>query len=311
MGAAGRAAVTGVFGFSGSFIARRLLEGGYDVVTLTSSARRTSPLQGEVRALPFDFARPENMARALEGVEVFYNTYWTRLNGGETTHDEAVRNSLALFKAARLAGVRRVVHVSVAGAGAAPRLSYYRAKREVEEGLAASGLSYAIVRPAMLFGPGGVLVNNIAWTLRKFPLFAVFGDGAYRLRPVYVGDLAAQMLELGRGEDNAEVYALGPETFTYREFARVIGRAIGRPRPLLRLPLWAGLPGAWLVGRLHGDVFVSRDELTALMSGLLDVPGEPPTGETLFSVWLRENASNLGVAYISEAGRRKDKTRAY
>lgn len=307
----GRAAVTGAFGFSGSFIARRLLDEGHELLTLTSSVRRRGPLQGLVRALPFDFAHPENMARALEGVDVFYNTYWTRLDGGETTHDEAVRNSLALFEAARLAGVRRVVHISVAGAGAAPSLSYYRAKREVEEGLAASGLSYAIVRPAMLFGPGGVLVNNIAWTLRKFPIFAVFGDGEYRLRPVYVGDLAGQMLELGRGTDNAEAYALGPETFTYRDFARLIGQAIGRPRPLLRLPLWAGLPGAWLVGKLHGDVFVSRDELTALMGGLLDVPSEAPSGTTLFSEWLRENASELGVAYISEAGRRKDKTRAY
>lgn len=304
-------AVTGAFGFSGGFIAARLLALGREVISLTSSTGRASPLQGKVQARPFDFEHPERMAASLAGVDVLYNTYWTRLNQGETTHEEAVRNSLALFTAARLAGVRRVVHISVAGAGKAPELSYYRAKGEVEEALALSGLSYAILRPAMLFGPGGVLVNNMAWTLRRLPVFAIFGDGSYKLEPIYVGDLAALAVAQGDVRENTAVYALGPDIFTYKEFVRELGRIIGRPRPLVPVPLWAGLLGSWFIGRLHGDVFASREELKALMGGLLHVPGEAATGTTRFTDWAREHAESLGRDYISEMGRRRDKTKSY
>lgn len=306
-----RQAVTGAFGFSGSRIARRLLEAGREVVTLTSSPGRKSPLQGLVKAAPFDFARPERMAESLAGAEVLYNTYWTRFDGGEATHAGAVRNSLAVFEAARLAGVRRVVHISVANADKAQDFSYYRAKLEVEAGLRASGLSYAIVRPALLFGEGGVLVNNMAWTLRRLPLFAMFGDGSYKLRPVYVDDLAALMLEQGGKTENAELYALGPETFTYMDLVRTLGRVIGCPRPVMRVPMWAGLLGSWFIGKLHGDVFATRDELLAMMRGVLDVPGAAPSGQTRFTEWAARNAESLGREYISEVGRRRDKTQAY
>lgn len=309
--AAVKHAVTGAFGFSGGFIATRLLGLSREVITLTSSTRRESPLQGKLAVYPFDFEHPERMAQSLAGVDVLYNTYWTRLGRGETSHEGAVQNSRALFKAARLAGVRRVVHISVAGAGLAPSLSYYRAKGEVEEALALSGLSYSILRPAMLFGPGGVLVNNMAWMLRRLPVFAIFGAGGYKLEPIYVDDLAALAVAQGEVQENTVVYALGPDIFTYKDFVRTLGKIIGHPRPLVPVPLWAGLLGSWFIGRLQGDVFASREELKALMSGLLHVPGEAATGTTRFADWARANAGALGREYISEIGRRRDKSKAY
>lgn len=311
MGEKKRLAVTGAFGFSGGRIARRLLDAGHELISLTSSPQRSSPLQGRIKALPFDFARPERMAQSLAGVDTLYNTYWTRLDGGEATHAEAVANSLALFEAARLAGVRRVAHISVANADKAPDLSYYRAKLAVEEGLKASGLSYAIVRPALLFGEGGVLINNLAWLLRRLPVFAMFGDGSYKLQPVYVDDLAALLVEQGDKTENAELYALGPELFTYKELVQTLGRIIGCPRPALRAPLWAMLLGARFIGKMQGDVFATREELMAMRRGALHVPGAAPTGRTRFTEWAAGQAGVLGREYFSEAGRRRDKTRSY
>ena len=59
-----------------------------------------------------------------------------------------------------------------------------------------SGLSYAILRPAIFFGREDILINNIAWMLRRFPFMGVFGDGEYRLQPIYVDDLADLLIDL-------------------------------------------------------------------------------------------------------------------
>ena len=53
-----------------------------------------------------------------------------------------------------------------------------------------SSLSYAILRPAVLFGEGDILINNVAFMLKKFPLFAIPGGGEYRIQPISVDDLA-------------------------------------------------------------------------------------------------------------------------
>ena len=192
-------AVTGAFGYSGKYIARRLLDGGQRVITLTNSPDRANPFGGQVPAYPFNFDRPDELARALEGVEVLYNTYWVRFNHPLFTHADAVRNTLILFDAAKRAGVRRIVHVSITNPSEDSPLEYFRGKARLERGLQESGLSYAILRPTVLFGKEDILINNIAWALRHLPVFGVFGDGSYRLQPIYVDDLAELCVAAARG----------------------------------------------------------------------------------------------------------------
>ena len=183
-------AVTGAFGYSGRYIATRLVEQGQTVVTLTNSVNRANPFGGKVRAFPLSFGEPDKLAAALAGVDVLYNTYWVRFNHRMFTHAQAVENTLALFEAARRAGVRRVVHVSITNPSEDSPLEYFSGKARLERALQESGLSHAILRPTVLFGREDILINNIAWALRRFPFFAVFGDGAYRLQPIHVDDLA-------------------------------------------------------------------------------------------------------------------------
>ena len=213
-------AVTGAFGYSGKYIARRLLDAGQRVITLTNSIDRANPFGGQIPAYPFSFDRPDELARALDGVEVLYNTYWVRFNHPLFTHADAVRNTLSLFDAARRAGVRRVVHISITNPSEDSPLEYFSGKARLERGLRESGLSYAILRPTVLFGKEDILINNIAWALRHLPVFGVFGDGSYRLQPIYVDDLAELCVAGGAGQENVVVNAIGPETFAYRELAR-------------------------------------------------------------------------------------------
>ena len=298
-------AVTGAYGYSGKYIAQRLLSAGQAVVTLTNSPSRPNPFGDRIQAFPFHFDQPDLLAEHLQGVSVLYNTYWVRFNHRLFKHADAVQNTRVLFEAAKKAGVERIVHVSITNPSEDSPLEYFRGKAALEKALIDSAVSYAILRPAILFGKEDILINNIAWTLRRLPVFGVFGDGRYRLQPIYVDDLAKLAVEQGAIRDNVIVNAVGPETFSYRELVATIGQLIGRRRPIVSVPPWFGYAAAWVIGCLMRDVVVTRDEIEGMRADLLCVDG-PPAGTTALTEWTRTHASTLGRRYASELARRKD-----
>ncbi len=268
-------AVTGAFGYSGRAIARRLLNRGHRVVTLTNSPHQRRPDDLELEVVPLDFADPSHLTRALSGVEVLYNTYWVRFNHHPFNHRDAVRNTTTLFRYARNAGVRRIVHVSITNPDADSPLEYFRGKAQLERTLAKKGLSYAILRPAVLFGDRDILINNIAWFVRRFPVFGVPGDGQYQLQPIHVGDFAELAVRCAERTDNEIVHAIGPETFTFRELATEIARSLELTRPVVSIPPWLGLWVTRAVGWMMDDVVLTPDEIWGLMTNTLAVNDDP------------------------------------
>lgn len=303
-------AVTGAYGYSGRYIAQRLLDHGQKVITLTNSPHREHPFGDRVPASRLCFDDPGRLTRSLEGVDVLYNTYWVRFNHRLFNHADAVRNTLILFEAARAAGVRRVVHVSITNPDEGSALEYFAGKGRLERALRECGLSYAILRPTVLFGREDILINNIAWSLRRFPVFAVFGDGSYRLQPIHVDDLAALAVREGLREENMMLDAIGPETFTYRELVQAVGVAIGCRRPVMGVAPGLGYAASRVIGWFMRDIFITREEIDGLMAGLLHV-NSPPTGTTKLSSWMSANAAVLGRSYASELSRRRDRQSAY
>ncbi|MBI2821102.1 MAG: NAD(P)H-binding protein [Acidobacteria bacterium] len=302
--------VTGAFGYSGKYIARRLLANGHTVLTLTNSVNRANDFAGRVSAFPFNFDRPDELTRSLHNTEVLYNTYWVRFNHKLFKYADAVANTLTLFEAAQRAEVKRIVHISITNPAETSPLEYFSGKAKVEKALIESGMSYAILRPAVLFGKEDILINNIAWVLRHLPVFGVFGDGQYKVQPIYVEDLADLAVNYGARQDNVIINAIGPETFTYRELVATISRLIGVRRPIIsvhpRIGYWTGR----MISTLVGDVMITREEIDGLTANLLYVDS-PPAGTTKLSEWIRENATTLGRHYTSELIRRTDRLSAY
>jgi NADH dehydrogenase len=303
-------AVTGAYGFSGKYIARRLLDACETVVTLTNSPGRANPFGDRIKPLPFHFDEPDRLTEQLHGVSVLYNTYWVRFNHRLFKHADAVRNTLTMFQSAARAGVERIVHISITNPSLDSRLEYFRGKAELEKALVESRVSHAILRPAVLFGLEDILINNIAWALRHLPIFGVFGDGNYRLQPIHVDDLAALAVEHGQSRENILINAIGPETLTYRELAATIGRIIGKPRPIVSVPPWLGYAAGRMLGAMVGDVVITKDEIEGLMADLLYVDA-PPSGPTVLRKWARQHADTLGKRYAGELARRKDLISAY
>lgn len=302
--------VTGAFGYSGRRIAQRLLERGIRVRCLTNSPARDPELAARMQVFPYNFDAPARLTEALRGASVLYNTYWVRYNHRGFTRAEAVRNSLTLFDCARRAGVLRIVHVSIANPSEDSPFEYYRGKARLERAIRESGLSFAILRPAVLFGDEDILVNNMAWMLRHMPVFGVFGDGSYGIRPIHVDDFAALAVREAFESHDVVVDAVGPERFSYRGLIEQLAAIIGVRRRIIRVPAEVGYWIGRVLGWSLGDVVLTRDEIGALVAGLLDT-NAPSTGTTRLSDWARQHAETLGRNYASELARRRNRNVRY
>ena len=294
--------VTGAFGYTGKYITRKLLSIGKKVKTLTGHPNRPNPFGNQISVAPFHFDNPAELTRALRGATTLYNTYWVRFPYGQVTYDTAVANTKILINAAKKAGIRRIVHISITNASEESPFPYFRGKGILEKAVIHSGLSYAIIRPTVIFGHEDILINNIAWFLTKFPVFAVPGDGDYRLQPVFVEDVAGIAVNAGQSNDNMILDAVGPEIFKYEELIRLIADRVQSKARIIHLKPGLALFLSKFIGYMVKDVVLTQDEVEGLMENLL-VSKNPPTGKTRLSDWLNQHADTIGTKYASELNR--------
>jgi uncharacterized protein YbjT (DUF2867 family) len=291
------AAVTGAFSFTGRAIAEELLRCGESVRTLSRADAPDDPLRRLIDVAPLDF-EPTILRSSLEGVDTLYNTYWVRFERREVSFAGAVANTIELFEAARDVGVQRIVHISVSNADRADDLPYFAGKHHIEKWLAASGIEHAIIRPTLIFGSQDILINNLAWMLRRTPLFLLPGTGGYLVQPVSVGDVA----RIAVHTREEVVDAAGPDVMSFSALVTMIRAAVrGRAR-IVPGPRSVGLTINSILGRLIGDVIVTPDELEGLSRSLL-VSESDPRGTERFVDWLHEQGARLGHSYTSELRR--------
>ncbi|MFP3855252.1 MAG: SDR family oxidoreductase [Anaerolineales bacterium] len=294
--------VTGAFGYIGRYITRELLSRGQRVRTITTHPDKPNPFGPKVNAFPYHFENPEKLTAQLDGVEKLFNTYYIRFEHGGVTFDQAVANTQILFECARRAGVQKIVHIGVTNSDPDDELAYYRGKARQERALRNMDVDHTVLRPTLVYGVEDILVNNIAWLIRHFPIFPIFGSGEYRLQPVFVGDLAQIAVDVA-GREGAEAFdVIGQETYTFKSFVRKIVDELSPATQMIHVPPRLGQAMGKPIGWLMGDVLLTWDELKGLMREKLTSEGAPQT-ETNFSDWLREHKDELGMAYTSELGR--------
>jgi uncharacterized protein YbjT (DUF2867 family) len=294
--------VTGAFGYTGKYMTRRLLSMGINVRTLTGHPDRPNPFGRQVSVAPFNFDNPGELIKSLQGATTLYNTYWVRFSYGPVGFEQAVKNTEVLIKAAEEAGVGRIVHISITNASSDSPLPYFRGKGRLEEAIIDSNLSYAIIRPTVIFGAEDILINNIAWLLRRFPVFVVPGADDYRLQPVFVEDVAQLAVNAGRRDDNQIIDAAGPDIYTFNQLVRLIATKVRSRARIIHLKPGLALFLSRLISYAVNDVMLTRDEVEGLMANLL-ISSDPPTGETRLSDWLDEHAPSVGTRYASELNR--------
>jgi uncharacterized protein YbjT (DUF2867 family) len=300
-------AITGALSYTGKYATQLMVARGYHVRTLTHHPQRPNPFGSQLEIVPYNFDRPDQLSRSLIGVTTLVNTYWIRFPHGNSTFETAVRNSRILIQAAKDAGIRRIVHVSIANPSLQSSLAYYRGKAEVEDAVVSSGLSYAILRPTVIFGTEDILINNIAWFVRHFPLFAIPAKGQYRLRPIYVEDMARLLVDSIGIQENSVRDAVGPETFSFKELIHLIGGRTGRSVRCIHVPMTVAYLATLITGWILRDIVLTWEEYEGLMHNLL-ASDAPSAGDTLLSDWLAKHADGIGRTYASEVARHYAKT---
>ena len=294
--------ITGAFSYTGKYATRLLRGRGYKIRTLTFHPSRENEFGRQVEVFPYNFDFPEKLIQSLCGASTLINTFWVRFPHGKLTFDAAVRNTTTLIDAAKRAGIERIVHVSIAQPSLTSPLGYYRGKAQVEQVVVNSGLSYSILRPTVIFGSEDILINNIAWFVRRFPVFGIPGDGRYRVRPIFVEDMAKLIVDAVKSTANEVVDAVGPESFTFEELVEKLAVALGRSPRLVHVPIPAAYAATRLIGWFVGDVILTWEEYKGLMGGLL-APEGPSAGETRLTHWLADNRRSIGRTYASELAR--------
>ena len=294
--------VTGAFGYTGSYIAKQLLSQGLEVRTLTGHVEKHNPFGPRVSVAPFNFECPERLVESLRGATTLYNTYWIRFDHRNINFDQAITNSLRLIRAAEKAGIARIVHVSITNASPDSPFPYFRSKALVEQAVIESGLSYAIIRPTLIFGREDILLNNITWLLRRFPVFALPGKSDCRIQPIYVEDLAKLAVDAARRTESIAIDAVGPDIYSFKQLVQLVANCVGSRARLVHLSPRLVLLAAKLLGLVIKDTVLTADELHGLLSNLL-VSSGPATGHTRLADWLPEHAVHLGNSYSSELNR--------
>jgi len=294
--------VTGANGYTGKYLTRKLLSLGHNVSTLTGHPERKHEFGNLVPVYPFDFDKPELLAKHLTDASTVYNTYWVRFPYGNIDYSQAVKNTKVLIDAAKSAGVKKFVHTSIANSDIDSALPYYKQKAVLEKYLMESGLNYAIIGPTVIFGLEDILINNIAWMLRTFPVFGIIGSGDYQIQPIYVEDMTNLAIEAASRSENIVVDAVGPEIFSFKELVRLIADTIGSKSKLVSLPAPIALKITKSIGHFVNDVIITQEEVEGLLGNLL-VSKRPATGKTSFSQWLSQNRDKVGRKYSSELKR--------
>lgn len=294
--------ITGAFSYTGKYVTRLLLDRGFRVRTLTFHPQRENEFATAVEVFPYNFSKPAELERTLQGASCLINTYWIRFPRGQSTFDEAVNNTRTLIQAAKCAGVTRIAQVSIANPSLHSPLAYYRGKAQLEQVVMGSGLSYTILRPTVIFGKEDILINNIAWFVRHFPVFGIPGDGCYRMRPIFVGDMAKLIVDAIDQHSNEIVDAIGPETFNFEDLVRLIAAETGKGVRMVHVPAPLAYLFTWIAGLFLRDVVLTLEEYKGLMGDLL-APKGPSTGDTRLTQWLAQNRDQVGRYYASEVAR--------
>ncbi|MEW5818578.1 MAG: NmrA family NAD(P)-binding protein [Cyanobacteriota bacterium] len=295
--------VTGAFGYTGRYIARELINRNIKVITLSNALNRPDYFNGSVKKIEFSFDNHELLVNIMKQGSVLYNTYWVRFNCKEFNFNQAITNSKKIINAAKEAGINRIVHISVTNAEKGEGLEYFEGKKTIEDYIINSGLPYTIIRPALIFAEGDILINNIAWCLRRFPFFILPGKGEYKLNPVFAEDLAKACVDVVESEENDIIDVVGPECFTFKEFVELIACSIDYKRPIISASPDITHLFSEFISLAVKDPVITRDEIKGLTRNLL-YSGAKPAGLTKFSDWIKENSSSIGQKYAGEMIRR-------
>jgi uncharacterized protein YbjT (DUF2867 family) len=219
-----------------------------------------------------DVARVEDWGPLLKNVDLVVNVAWYRA-GPLRRFRPLTEGLLRLIAAADRAKVPRFVHISVPDSPPSLEtgLPYMSEKRRVDRALEASDLSYAIVRPTMLFAQRDKLVTVMLRTMHRYHRFPMFGDGEYHISPLAARDFALIVRREAARTDRCNVTVGGPKRWRYRDLTDAMFEALALPTKYFTLSPRGAIRLARFL-ELFGSTLLYVYEVEWLLSDMLGLP---------------------------------------
>jgi NADH dehydrogenase len=262
-------AVVGATGFVGTSVVPQLAGAGYRVVAISRNGARRAEWPASVAARSADVATGRGLDAAFEGADVAVHLVAIpRQTRGRSFEQVNVRGTERVVEAARRAGVRRIVHLSVLGVTDDPKLAYLSSKWRGEQAVRESGLEWVVLRPSLLFGPGDGFFNLVKVTLKWWSpgIVAIPGKGDARFQPLAVDDLAiAVERSVADPERAGGIYEIGgPDHVTYREIVNEVMAVTGMRRLKVGIPIPLISALTAVTDRVLPIFPVSHDQISSL-----------------------------------------------
>jgi uncharacterized protein YbjT (DUF2867 family) len=234
--------LTGATGTVGKALLPMLLAAGHEVRVLARDPSRLGRDRVEVRITLGDLGAmgdPMIRRQALRGVDTVIHLA-AAIRDQPTAKVEEL-NGLAtarLLRGAETKGVERFVFFSAIGASEFQRTRFFRAKALAEAAVAESQLASTIFSPSVVYDRDDPWVTMMR-RMALLPVMPISGRGRAPYQPIWAQDVARCVIaDLAAGNDGNRHHVLaGPQTLSYAQMGKVIARASGRERPLLRVPL--------------------------------------------------------------------------
>ncbi len=202
----------------------------------------------------------------------------------QRVHVDGTRN---LLEAARKSGVRHFFYQSALGTRPNAKSEYHKSKWAAEELVRASGISFTILRPSLIYGPGDQFTIRLSEMIRLSPVLPIIGSGRSKVQPIFIDDVATCIVKAVTSDCCLnEIYEIGgPDQLTYEEVTVAIADAMGVKRPTLHLPLFFMKSMATVLKAVLPKPPVTTDQLIMLqedtvctMRDIRDAFGIEPLG---------------------------------
>ncbi len=293
--------IFGGSGFLGRHTVRALARAGWRIRVATRHPGRGFFLRplgtvGQIDFVKCDVADEDSVAAAVRGADAVINLTGILFQKGQTFEDVQAQGAANIARAAADAGATMLVHVSAIGADAESPSEYAVTKAEGEKSVRESFPDAVILRPSIIFGPEDGFFNKFAGMARFLPVLPLVGGGHTRFQPVFVGDVAAAIVQtLSSHSARGRTFELGgPSIYSFKELLQMILRETGRKRLLLPLPFaLASFKAAFL--QLLPNPVLTMDQVNLLKkdnvvaptaAGLADLGITPTSVEAVIPSYL-------------------------
>jgi uncharacterized protein YbjT (DUF2867 family) len=239
--------VTGAGGFVGAALAPELVARGH---TVRAGTRRPERYRGPAGVVPhrFDLDDEASLAPALEGVELAYYLVHSMAEKGEFARRD-LHHARAFGRAARAAGVDRVVYLSGLGDEREGLSEHLASRRAVEDALASTGPELTVLRAAIVLGRGGASFEMLVQLVRRLPVMVCPRWVETASQPIALADTVGYLADAAETDATwgQRLEIGGPEVLSYREMMLRFARLEGRRRLIVSVPLFTpGLSSHWI-----------------------------------------------------------------